>query len=307
MSAVCRMLVVGAVALWASMPVPSFAAGSPVWEVRGEGSFLIGGTIHMLRPRDFPLPEVFDRAYDSTATLVLEVDLAGLETPDLQRLIAERGFQSPGRTLADDLRPATWQRLTAVAEELGIGIGMLEVMRPSFAGLTLARAMLGRLGVTEVGTDGYFYRRARADGRPLAGLESAEEQMLLLLSLGEEDPDRFLDASLEDLERARGLIDEAIEAWRGGDFELLNERLIEPSRLDDPTSYQRLFVDRNAAWLPTLESFAASPERQFVLVGAGHLGGQDGLLHALRVAGYEVRPWHHQHLQTGELHGGRLE
>lgn len=276
--------------LWIASP--SLAAGSPVWEVRGEGSFLIGGTIHMLRPRDFPLPAVFDRAYDVTHTVVLETDLAALVEPEIQRLMAERGFQQGGRTLADDLRPDTWQRLTEVAEELGISIPMLERMRPSFAGLTLAQAMLGHLGVTEVGTDGYFHRRARADGRPLAGLEPAREQMLLLLSLADEDPDRFLDANLEDLQRSNVLIDKAIDAWRRGDFEFLHESLIEPSRLDDPTSYRRLFVERNAAWMPRLKGYADSEEREFVLVGAGHLGGGDGLIESLRAAGYQVRPWY---------------
>lgn len=294
-----RKAVILSLLLWVS--ASSLAAGSPVWEVRGEGSFLIGGTIHMLRPRDFPLPAVFDRAYDVTHTVVLETDLAALVEPDIQRLMAERGFQRDGRTLADDLRPDTWQRLTEVAEELDVGIPMLERMRPSFAGLTLARAMLGRLGVTEVGTDGYFHRRARADGRPLAGLESAREQMLLLLSLADEDPDRFLDANLEDLERARSLIDDAIDAWRRGDFELLYQRLIEPSRLDDPLSYRRLFVERNAAWMPRLADYADSEEREFVLVGAGHLGGGDGLIETLRAAGYQVRPWHSDVRLGGEL------
>ena len=301
MVAVRRIMDFAAPLLLVLAATQPLASSSPVWEVRGEGSFLIGGTIHMLRPRDFPLPEVFDRAYDATGTVVLETDLGALVDPDIQRLMLERGFQQGGRTLADDLRPETWERLTEVADALGIGINMLEDMRPAFAGLTLARAMLGRLGVTEVGTDGYFYRRARADGRPLAGLESAREQMLLLLTLGDDDPDRFLDGNLQDLERAAGLIDEAIEAWRRGDFELLHERLVEPSRLDDPVSYRRLFVERNAAWLQTLKDYAASDEIQFVLVGAGHLGGDDGLLEALRDAGYQVQPWHSDGRRGGGL------
>lgn len=289
MFALRKTLLAAAMSLFA---LSSWAAGSPVWEVRGEGGFLIGGTMHMLRPGDFPLPEVFDRAYDITDTLVLETDLGALADPEIQRLLAERGFQRHGRSLADDLRPDTWQRLTAFAAELGVGITVLEGMRPSFAGLTLVRAMLGRLGVTAVGTDGHFYRRAQADGRALASLESPREQMLMLLSLGEEDPDRFLDANLEDLQRAGSMIDDAVDAWRRGDFDLLHEQLVEPSRLDDPISYRRIFVERNAAWLRSLERFADSAEREFVLVGAGHLGGSDGLLRALDEAGYEVQAWY---------------
>lgn len=303
----CRALGFAALVLCFAAGLSPVMAQSPVWEVRGEGSFLMGGTIHMLRPEDFPLPEAFDRAYDMADAVVLETDLGALVTPEMQRLIAEQGFQSGGRTLADDLDPEVWQRLTEVAEELGIGVVLLEGMRPAFAGLTLARAMLGRLGVTEVGTDGYFYLRARADGRTLLGLEPARDQMALLLSLGDEDPNRFLDAHLDDVARAGELIDAAIEAWRRGDFEWLHEHLIEPSRLEDPDAYRRLFVERNANWLPQLQAFAASDEQELVLVGAGHLGGSDGLLHALREAGYDVNPWFHSDEGSASLHGGRRE
>ena len=270
----------------------SAAASSPIWEVRSEdGGFLLGGTIHMLRPQDFPLPDVFDRAYEVTGTVVLEADLGAMVEPDVQRLMHELGIQPAGRTLADDLDAETWERLTQLAEELGIAVNLLARMRPAFAGLTVAQAMLGRLGVTEVGIDGYFYRRARADGRPLATLEDAREQMRMLLELGADDPDQFLDASLADLERSRQVIDDAISDWRQGDFEALYSNLIGPSRELDPRSYRMLFTDRNAAWMPALEAFAVSAERELVLVGAGHLGGDQGLLEALQAAGYELQPW----------------
>lgn len=275
----------------AAAAVPA-AASSPIWEVRSaSGGFLLGGTIHMLRPQDFPLPKVFDRAYEATGTIVLEADLGALVEPEVQRLMFELGIQPAGRTLADDVDADTWERLAELAEELGIAENLLARMRPAFAGLTVARAMLGRLGVTEVGIDGYFYRRARADGRPLAALEDAREQMRMLLEMGADDPDRFLDASLADLERSRQVIDDAISDWRQGDFEALYANLIGPSREQDPRSYQLLFTDRNAAWMPALEAYAVSAERELVLVGAGHLGGERGLLGALRSAGYQVRPW----------------
>lgn len=268
------------------------SASSPVWQIQGEeGGFLLGGTIHMLRPQDFPLPEVFDLAYDVTETVVLEADLGALVQPEIQRLMFEQGFQPEGRTLADEVTADTWARLVELTAELGIPEDVLARMRPSFAGLTVARALLGRLGVTEVGIDGYFYRRARADGRALRPLEDAREQMEMLLGLGADDPDRFLDANLDDLERSREVIEAAISDWRSGDFDALHANLIEPSREQDPRSHRLLFTERNAAWMVSLEMFAVSDERELVLVGAGHLGGPDGLLEALRAAGYQVRPW----------------
>jgi uncharacterized protein YbaP (TraB family) len=47
-------------------------------------------------------------------------------------------------------------------------------------------------------------------------------------------------------------------------------------------------VARNKVWLPVIEQWLRTPETEFVLVGAGHLCGDDGLLHALRARGYTV-------------------
>ena len=46
--------------------------------------------------------------------------------------------------------------------------------------------------------------------------------------------------------------------------------------------YQRLLVDRNRNWLPKIEALFARPGRAFIVVGAAHLVGADGLISMLR-------------------------
>jgi hypothetical protein len=52
--------------------------------------------------------------------------------------------------------------------------------------------------------------------------------------------------------------------------------------------YQRLLVDRNRNWLPTLEALFSRRGRAFIVVGAAHLVGPDGLLQMLKAKGYAV-------------------
>jgi uncharacterized protein YbaP (TraB family) len=52
--------------------------------------------------------------------------------------------------------------------------------------------------------------------------------------------------------------------------------------------YQRLLVDRNRAWLPKLDALFTRSGRAFVVVGAAHLVGPDGLLAMFRARGYQV-------------------
>jgi hypothetical protein len=43
-----------------------------------------------------------------------------------------------------------------------------------------------------------------------------------------------------------------------------------------------------AYWIPKIDRLLQSNETYFVIVGAGHLGGPDGLLALLRQRGYKV-------------------
>ena len=52
--------------------------------------------------------------------------------------------------------------------------------------------------------------------------------------------------------------------------------------------YQRLLVERNRNWMPKLESFFDRRGHTFVVVGAAHLVGPDGLLVMLKSKGYQI-------------------
>jgi len=56
----------------------------------------------------------------------------------------------------------------------------------------------------------------------------------------------------------------------------------------EPVMYQRLLVERNRTWLPEIEKLLARPRPAFVVVGAAHLVGADGLIALLSAKGYRV-------------------
>jgi len=45
---------------------------------------------------------------------------------------------------------------------------------------------------------------------------------------------------------------------------------------------------RNLKWMPQIEAMLRDSDREFVLVGAAHLVGEDGLLEMLQARGYDV-------------------
>ena len=54
----------------------------------------------------------------------------------------------------------------------------------------------------------------------------------------------------------------------------------------EPAIYERLLVARNRNWLPQLEALFNRSGRAFVVVGAAHLIGPDGLIAMLKAKGY---------------------
>jgi len=72
----------------------AFAEGM-VWKVSdGNNELYIGGTIHVLSAADYPLPEVYDKAYRDSDSVVLETDLSRLQVRDgvTGALIADLGL-----------------------------------------------------------------------------------------------------------------------------------------------------------------------------------------------------------------------
>lgn len=57
---------------------------------------------------------------------------------------------------------------------------------------------------------------------------------------------------------------------------------------EDPVVYRRLLLERNRNWMPKIEQLFSRPGRAFVVIGAAHLVGPDGLLAMLRAKGYQV-------------------
>ena len=79
-----------------------------------------------------------------------------------------------------------------------------------------------------------------------------------------------------------------LAAWKSGNRSEMEKTITGEMKQDFPKIYKTLLVDRNNNWLPKIEVFFESTEKEFVLVGAGHLVGDDGILKKLEERGYKV-------------------
>ncbi|HWF84801.1 MAG TPA: TraB/GumN family protein, partial [Vicinamibacterales bacterium] len=77
------------------------------------------------------------------------------------------------------------------------------------------------------------------------------------------------------------------DAWKVGNAPMV-EQIVLKDLKSDPVMYQRMLVDRNRNWLPKLDALFSRAGHAFVVVGAAHLVGPDGLLQMLKAKGYTV-------------------
>jgi uncharacterized protein YbaP (TraB family) len=262
----------------------SAAAQSSVWKVsRGDSVLYLGGSVHVLRANDFPLPKEFDTAFANSGLLVLETNLDEMTDPvALQRMVA-RVTLPAGKTLKTELSPHTYEQLATKCVELGLSVDSFSSFTPVMAVMTLTTLQLQKLGFMAQGVDLHYLARARQEDKKLAFLESVEDQMSLL------DGEDFLLQFLDDLDtqKLQERMPVIIAEWKKGQT-AQTEKMIAQMKKEAPDFYRRVFFERNQAWLGKIERYLENRETEFILVGLGHLTGEEGLLQRLREKGDQV-------------------
>ncbi|WP_215395915.1 TraB/GumN family protein [Rheinheimera oceanensis] len=269
----------------------SVQAETSVWQVtKGEQRLYIAGTVHLLPPEQFPLPQEFSQAYSQADTLVFETDVRELETAKGVQLLMQHAMYSDGRSLSQVLSASTYQQLQQYAKTQGVDLAPLNQFKPDFVLLTLMQVALQKAGMAGEGVDMHFLKQAVTDNKPMLFLETVEQQLAMLLNISAENEDAFVTQNLQQLSELEAELTKIIAAWRSGDTGTMAELAM--AFTDTPEGklfYDALLVQRNKNWLPQLEQMLATPEIELVLVGALHLAGEANVLQLLREQGYSIK------------------
>ncbi|MCP4186330.1 MAG: TraB/GumN family protein [Gammaproteobacteria bacterium] len=264
-------------------------AETSIWKVsKGNRHLYLGGTVHILARDDYPLPAPFARAYHLSHRLVLETDMQKLQSAEFQQLMLERLSYRGGRTLKDVLSAQTYQKLEDYCANRNIPITSIHSYKPGLATTVLLMIELERLGLAGEGVDAFFSNKAQEDQKKLGKLETSEEQLDFLVSMGQGEEDQMIEYALSDIDQLPALMGAIKSAWRQGDMQVLEEVGINPYLEQFPETMDMLLGDRNRNWLPGIEAMLVTAEVELILVGALHLAGEQGLLAQLRKRGYKL-------------------
>lgn len=276
--------------LLALVALPAAAQNAPaIWHLsRGDSQVYLFGTIHLLKADTPWRSGTLDALFAGADSLTVEAEIDRIDPLAMQQTLMRVGYYPPGETLADHVPAEMRDRLLAEAGKIGLPAQAVDRMRPWLIGLTLTATLAQQAGfLQQYGVDVTLIGEARATGKEVRALETAEEQIETLASLDDDAQIAWLREGLDQLADLGGAFERMKTAWLEADTATLGEIMTEGME-DNAQLAERLLYARNRNWLPQVEALLATPGTHFVAVGAGHLVGEQSLIDLLETAGHEV-------------------
>jgi len=263
-----------------------------LWEISGNGlsqpSYLFG-TMHLLCADDAKLSDSLRYAIRVAKQVYFEIDLDNM----VEMMGAMRYLNMNNNTKLSDLITAPeYKRVKDYfsKNKTMLPLSMMERMKPYFITSLISESKFpcpAKDGMEQV-----IMKEAKKDGKKINGLETirfqasvfdsipyqrqAKDLVKMIDSSGKGDDDS--DAKLMEVYRAQDL--NKMQQLTAGE-EGLNEYL------------DLLLYNRNANWAKKMPDIMVGKQTLFA-VGAGHLGGEKGVINLLRKAGYTLRPVTHK-------------
>ncbi|HQZ30931.1 MAG TPA: TraB/GumN family protein [Arenimonas sp.] len=273
-----------------------FARAEPpkplLWKVSdADNSIYLLGSFHLLKASDYPLADSTYAALEDAERVVFELAPAEMNDPALGQKMGAAALRSDGRTLQQSLPEATWNQLSAYTARRNIPIANFQRYEAWFISLMVGVTEMQAIGLDPaLGLDKHFAQRAVDAGKPVAGLETGDQQIALFDGMDEKEQLQSLQDTLSEVASIEAEIGKMHALWRAGDGDALFAATGAQMEAEYPALYQRINVGRNRAWMPRLSGMLddSASDDTLVVVGAMHLLGEDGVVAMLRAKGYTV-------------------
>ena len=254
-----------------------------LYEISGNGietSYLYG-TIHLMPADQFKMKPSIKKAFDNSIKIILELDM---DDPGLQMAFMKNMTFTDGNSLKKLFTEEEYKVLdSTLIKTNGVGLAMLDTMKPFMINTMLIKAFFTDQLASYEGT---FVEWAMAQEKEIIGLETVEEQVQIFDNIPYEDQADQIIESLENITETRDMFDQMLELYLDEDVDGLY-KMFGDFYDDDATMMSNLLDNRNKNWIPKLVEELKEGQR-FIGIGAGHLGGESGIINLLRQQGFEV-------------------
>jgi uncharacterized protein YbaP (TraB family) len=258
---------------------------SLLWEVSGNGlkqpSYLFG-TFHLLCRSDFPISDALKQKIESSEQFYGEL---AMDDPTLQMQLAMKMMMTD-KTLASLMGAADFEKANASFQKIaGMPLSVFNNFKPFAALSMLTIKTIDCEDQLQPETE--FAQLAKTKNIPILGLETVEEQVDVLNSEPLDSQITELKQILLNFDSVKQVMTEITRVYKTRNIDTLIQFM--RSKGADSDFEQNLVIKRNHKWIPLIEK-AMVLKPSFFAVGAGHLGGEEGVIALLKKKGYTVKP-----------------
>lgn len=287
----------------ASFQVPTANDTSLLWSITGEGierpSFVFG-TIHMIPAEDYFLESTVVRAINESDEVLFEIDPGEMQNPAVMMSLMSRINMRGDTSLETLLSPARYDSVVTYFTEMGLPPFMLNRMKPMFLSsmvgqeLGAGNPLMGGGGNSDIKSyELELSKIAEVAGKPIAGLETMEFQLGLFDSVPYTVQAEMLYRAVSDdiaseMTGEGSPYDEIVAMYLTKSVANMAQMITDESG-DFGNFEELLLVRRNESWVPAIAKRLTDTPTVYA-VGAGHLGGERGVIALLRAEGYTVEP-----------------
>lgn len=265
-----------------------------IWKITSDNSHVyLLGSIHIASPDIYPLDSDIENAFQDSDKLVVEINIKEVGPITSMLLLEKYGTYPPGEGLKQNLDEDLYERLETSFQEMGISLSAYDDYRPWII-VTMMEGMIitDQDYSAEYGIDIHFMEKAADRNMEIVELETVEYQFEIMSGIPDELMIKVLEMSLEgpDMDDYIDIVGFMLALWEKGNAEGIEEVLFEDLEEEPALApyYDVMFNQRNHNMQAKIEEYLADEYVYFIVVGAGHLVGEEGLVNLLDEAGYEV-------------------
>lgn len=277
--------------LLVGLTIPSIAQKKKnetwLWKISGNGlekpSYLFG-TIHILCPEDFSLSDNLLEKLNKTDQLVLEV--ADADNPANAMQIMQ-SMAMKGKTLKDLYTEEEYKELDKFfTDSIGYPLSAFNSFMPIMASVSLLPKMMGC--AQQKSYENELSAIVRKQGKEVKDVETLAQQLHFFDTIPYAIQAKELLRSVRNWDKEKKTFGALVEIYTQQKFS--KSAAFMHANMGNMLEYKDVLLDnRNKAWIEKINTYAKE-KPTFFAFGAGHLGGNSGLIKLLKKEGYKVKP-----------------
>ena len=253
-----------------------------LWRItNARAPFYLLGSVHALQRTDYEKAPEVEQAVKQCQLILFEVDPKQEQT--FAKKLGEAARLPRGQQIRGKISPKTYDYLRKITVN---GMAEWQHLYPWAIAMLLDYPALR--GVSSIyGVDNHVAEMARRYSKRTGGIETVDEHVRVFSDMHMIEGEVYLLQALVHAAEASPQFRLDVAAWKSGETNRLYAMHVK--RITEaPTVYWRLLDQRNAKWIPRLESAIKSGTPTLVVAGALHFSGPRSVIALLQKRGYKI-------------------